>query len=100
MVKGEETLMAKRGRKKKIPKGKKEDLLKALFVYLSEQDEKFLDKIIRWVNFDAEVSRLRKRLSELKDLKNPTRGQKVYMSRLSRQINNLENLLQLFKELD
>ncbi len=92
--------MAKRGRKKKIPKGKKEDLLKALFVYLSEQDEKFLNKIIRWVNFDEEVKRLKKRLHDLQSMKNPTRGQKVYMSRLSRQLNNLENLQKLFEELD
>lgn len=92
--------MAKRGRKKKIPKGKKDDLLKALFVYLSEQDEKFLNKIIKWVNFDDEVTRLKKRLHELQNLKSPTRGQKVYMSRLSRQINNLENLQKLFQELD
>ncbi len=89
--------MVRRGRKKEIPKITKDQLLIGIVAYLADQDEKFVDKLIRWVKVEEELQERREKYEALRRLKNPTRGQKVAMAKLAKQINALENLLRLVR---
>ncbi len=87
--------MVRRGRRKEIPTVTKDQLLKGVIGYLAEKDERFLDKLIMWSRFDEEIEARQQKLDNLRALENPTRGQKVAMSKLQKQLNYLRNLQRL-----